>query len=71
MHNEATFPANTRRLMRTRAAAQYLSISPWKVRKLVQDGLLSVVQDVEGGPFLLDVNDLDGYIERNKRTATS
>jgi excisionase family DNA binding protein len=60
----------SRRLLRTRDAAQYLSISSWKLRRLIQDGRLPVVQDGDGSPFLLDVRDLDGYIERNKRTAS-
>jgi excisionase family DNA binding protein len=58
----------TKRLLRTREAAQYLSLSPWKLRKLIQDGKLPVVQDGAGVPFLLDIRDLDGYVERNKRT---
>ena len=56
-----------RRLLRLKAAAEYLSLSPWKVRGLIQAGKLPVVQDGEGSPFLLDVLDLDGYVERNKR----
>lgn len=59
--------ARSKRLLRTREAAEYLSLSPWKVRRLIQDGRLPVVQDGEGAPFLLDVRDLDEYIERNKR----
>lgn len=58
-----------RRLLRTREAAAYLSVSPWKLRRLVQDGLLPIVQDSEGGAWRVDVSDLDGFIERNKRTA--
>ena len=57
----------SRRLLRLKAAAEYLSLSPWKVRGLIQAGRLPVVQDGEGSPFLLDVRDLDGYVERNKR----
>lgn len=57
-----------KRLLKLKAAAEYLSLSPWKIRNLVHKGLLPVVQDTEGAPFLLDVRDLDGYIERNKRT---
>jgi excisionase family DNA binding protein len=60
-------PVQTRRLLRLKAAAEYLSLSPWKVRSLIQAGRLPVVQDSEGSPFLLDVRDLDGYVERNKR----
>jgi len=56
-----------RRLLRTREAAEYLGLSPWKLRKLIQDGQLPVVQDTDGSPFLLDLRDLDGYIDRNKR----
>lgn len=58
-----------RRLLRLKAAAEYLSLSPWKVRSLIQAGRLPVVQDSEGSPFLLDVRDLDVYVERNKRLA--
>ena len=61
--------APSRRLLRTKEAAQYLSISPWKLRRLVQDGLLPIVQDSEGAAWRIDVRDLDGFIERNKRTA--
>ena len=56
-----------RRLLRTKEAAEYLSISPWKLRRLIQCGQLPVVQDADGSPFLLDLRDLDGYIERHKR----
>jgi excisionase family DNA binding protein len=59
--------APSRRLLRLKAAADYLSVSPWKLRSLIQAGRLPVVQDTEGSPFLLDVRDLDGYVERNKR----
>ena len=54
--------------MRIKEASTYLSLSPWKLRQLVQSGKLPVVQDTEGSPFLLDVRDLDGYVERSKRT---
>ena len=56
-----------RRLLRTKEAAAYLSVSPWKLRRLIQDGKLPVVQDGDAAPFLLDVRDLDSYIDRNKR----
>jgi excisionase family DNA binding protein len=56
-----------KRLLRTQEAAHYLCISAWQVWKLVQNGELPVVQHSDGGHFLLDVRDLDGYIERHKR----
>ena len=55
-----------RRLVRTKEAATYLSMSDWKLRRLIQEGTFLVVQDHEGGPFLLDVRDLDGYIDNHK-----
>lgn len=57
-----------RRLLRIKAASEYLSLSPWKLRQLIQDGKLPVVQDTDGSPFLLDVRDLDGWLERSKRS---
>ena len=57
-----------RRLLRTREAAEYLSVSPWKLRRLVQDGLLPIVQDSEGAAWRVDLHDLDTFTERNKRT---
>jgi excisionase family DNA binding protein len=55
------------RLFRLKTASEYLSLSPWTLRRLIQEGRLPVIQDCEGGPFLLDVRDLDGFVERNKR----
>jgi len=63
-----TKPSLAKRLLRVREAAEYLSISPWKLRRLIQDGLLPIVQASEGGAWRVDVRDLDVFIERNKRT---
>ncbi len=57
------------RLLRTNDAAAYLGISPWKLRNLVHLGLLRIVHDPFGGPWLFDVNDLDDHINRNKHDA--
>ena len=64
MHTKTT----NRRLFKLKMAAEYLSLSPWKLRRLIQEGQLPVVQSGDGGPFLLDVRDLDAFVERNKRT---
>lgn len=56
------------RLLRLKQAAQYVSLSPWKLRKLVQDGQLPIVKYGENTPWLLDVRDLDGWVERHKQT---
>lgn len=54
------------RMMRVREAAEYLGSSPWKVRQLIANRRIPFVQDGDG-PFLLDIRDLDGFIERSKR----
>ncbi len=56
-----------RRLLRLKEAAGYLSLSPWKLRHIVQCGELPVVKYAENAPWLLDVRDLDLWVERNKR----
>ncbi len=53
-------------MMRVREAAEYLGSSPWKVRQLIAHRRIPFVQDGDG-PFLLDIRDLDGFIERSKR----
>ena len=58
----------SRRLLRTRAAAEYLSLSQWKLRCLVAEGQLPVIQPDDGSPFLFDRKDLDGWAERHKRS---
>ncbi len=64
---DATAPAKTRRLLPTRHAAACLSVSPWQLRNLVHPGQIPVVQHADGARFLLNVRDLDAWIERNKR----
>jgi Helix-turn-helix domain len=53
-----------------RDAASYLSLSPASLRRLVQAGELRVIIMSDSGhaPFLLDVRDLDQWVERRKRT---
>ena len=58
-----------KRLLRSAEAADYLGVSVWTLRRLIQTGDLPVVQRGEAGKFLVDLRDLDGFIERNKRTA--
>lgn len=55
-----------KRLLRVMAAARYLGISPWQLRKLVADEKIPVVQNTIGGPWMLDINDLNKYIEDHK-----
>jgi hypothetical protein len=44
--------SRAKRLLRTREAAAYLSLSAWKLRSLVADGELPVVQADDSSPFL-------------------
>jgi excisionase family DNA binding protein len=55
-----------KRLLRVREASAYVGISAWKIRQLVAGGHLPIVQDDEHAPFLIDVADLDAWIERSK-----
>jgi excisionase family DNA binding protein len=60
--------ATAQRLMRTRQAAKYLGLSTWALRNLVQHGEIPVIPQQGHAPWLVDVRDLDSWIERNKRT---
>ena len=54
------------RMLRVREAAEYLGSSAWKVRQLIANRRIPFLQDGDG-PFLIDIRDLDGFIERSKR----
>jgi excisionase family DNA binding protein len=57
-----------RRLLRLRPASEYLSVSPATVRTLCQQGAIPIIKLTESGhaPWLIDVRDLDDWIERMK-----
>lgn len=55
------------RLLRLKDAARYLSVSTWTLRRLVQAGDLPVLKLGDGAPWLLDVRDLDRWIETSKQ----
>lgn len=62
-------PNPTQRLLRLKAGAEYLSLSPASLRRLIQAGELPVITLAEAhAPWLLDRNDLDQWVERSKRT---
>jgi len=62
----ATTATLQRRLIRTKEAATYLAMSEWKLRRLIQDGAVPYIQNQDNGPFLIDLRDLDNYIESHK-----
>lgn len=41
------------------------------VRKMIANGKLPHVQDEEGGPFMLDIRDLDAWVEKLKTTKSA
>lgn len=55
-----------KRLFSIKEAAIYLSKGVFGVRSLIWNGQLPIVRD--GRRILLDRNDLDGFIEKNKTT---
>ncbi len=58
----------TPRLVKTKQAAEYLAVSQWKLRNLVQQGLIPYIEDGGGtSPWRFDVRDLDSYIDRSRR----
>lgn len=56
------------RLIRTKDAARYLGVSPWKIRQLVLAGKLNFVDDGDGSPWRFDLHDLDAYIAQRKQS---
>jgi helix-turn-helix protein len=59
---------NARRLVRLKQGSEYLSLSPWALRRIIQAGEIPIVKVGEGAPWLLDLRDLDSWIDRHKRT---
>lgn len=56
------------RLLDLERAGGYLCMSSKSVRKLIQAGELPYIQRLAGrSPYLVDVKDLDRWIERSKR----
>jgi excisionase family DNA binding protein len=58
----------TPRVLKTKQAARYLSVSTWKIRNLVQSGEIACILGDGTTPWLFDIRDLDGWIERRKQT---
>lgn len=56
-----------RRLLKLKDAAQYLGLSLCTVRAIVQRGELPFISPTENGKWLLDMKDLDQWIEQRKQ----
>jgi hypothetical protein len=64
----ASQPQPEKRLLRIKPAATYLGICPWRLRRIVASGDLPVIRLDDHAAWLLDVRDLDRWIEGNKET---
>jgi hypothetical protein len=55
-----------KRLLKLKQAAVYLSLSTWALRGIIQAGQLPIVVYAPNTPWLVDVKDLDTWIEKHK-----
>jgi hypothetical protein len=63
----------TKRALRIKDAAAYLSVGMRAIRSLIQRGELPIVRiaendDAKHAPWLVDIRDLDALVERRKET---
>jgi excisionase family DNA binding protein len=59
------------RVFRTKEAAEYIGVSPWKLRKLVHEGRLAYLSDGDNTSALrFRVKHLEEYMERYTVPAT-
>ena len=61
--------AVSNRLYNVKEAGRYLGRSPWTIRRLIRDGVLREVR--QGRRVMLDILDLDQFIEKFKREVTN
>ncbi len=54
------------RLLRLKPAAEYLGRSPKSLRAMIQRGELPVIKTDNHAPFLIDLRDLNEWIENHK-----
>jgi excisionase family DNA binding protein len=60
-------PPISPRLLRLKPAAEYLGRSPKSLRVMIQRGDLPVIKTDSRGPWLIDVHDLNEWIEHRKQ----
>jgi excisionase family DNA binding protein len=59
---------NSPRLLPLKKAADYLGLTVWALRERIWAGHIPVVQFAGGRKQYIDIQDLDAFIEQNKRT---
>jgi excisionase family DNA binding protein len=55
-----------KRLLTIKEAAQYLSLSVYSVREMIWGGVLPYIKREGGRKYLLDIRDLDAFIDSQK-----
>lgn len=66
IYNPAVGDKPKKRLYSVEDAAEYLGRSVWGVREMLYAGKLPFIKD--GRRILLDIRDMDDWIEKNKTT---
>jgi excisionase family DNA binding protein len=61
--------AVSKRLYNVKEAGRYLGRSPWTIRRLIREGCLREVR--QGRRVMLDIVDLEQFVEKYKREATN
>ena len=56
------------RLLPLKEAAQWLGLTVWGMRERIWAGEIPVVQFPGGRKMFIDTNDIEAFIQRNKRT---
>lgn len=56
------------RLLPLKQAAQYLGLTTWAMRERIWAGKIPVIQFPGGRKQYIDVQDLEAFIQNNKRT---
>ena len=68
MAQRITNPVRQKRLYSIKEASIYLGRSVWALREMLWAGKMPYIKD--GRRILLDINDIDSWIEKNKTTFT-
>lgn len=68
-HNAVTTKHQEKRLLTIQDASVYLSMSVYSMRSLIWAGSLPYIQRKKLGKILIDRNDLDAFIETEKKPA--
>ena len=56
------------RLLPIKDAAQWLGLTVWAIRERIWSGQIPVIQFPGGRKMYIDINDLESFIQKNKRT---